>query len=242
VAVDARDSLFVWDAAQARISVFGPDLAFRRSFGVPPEWVVSGVEFLPDGRLLLAAYARGRRGSMHVLERGGRIVSSFGPAFPSTDLAGFESSLLGGALELADGTIAYSTKSPYEVTFFDAAGNARGTCRGDAKLTTVPRSVVVRTRQGDGLEWNRYAHSASILSLGNGMYLNVIRDPVNDRRILDVITPDCQLLRRTPVEGPLTLTRSQGNRLLGVRTLDYPEIVVYEYRVVPVSQAARGGR
>lgn len=233
MAVDARDSLFVWDVAQARITVFGPDLAYRRSFSVPADWVVNGIEILPDGQLLLAAYARGSRNGLHLLERTGRVRASFGPGFPSTDLAGFESSLLGGTLDVGEGTIAYSKKSPYEVTFFDAAGRVRSSCRGEEKLTTRPAAVVVRNRDGTGLQWNRYVHSASILALGGGLYLNVIRDPVNDRRILDVITPDCRLVRRAEVEGPLTFFHRSGDRLLGARTLDYPEVVIYRYSVRP---------
>lgn len=233
LAVDGRDSLFVWDAALARVSVFSPDFAFRRSFPVPAEWIVNGIDFLPDGSLLVAAYARGARGGLHVLDRAGRARSAFGPAFPSADLGGFEASLLGGAVDFDAGTIAYSRKSPYEVSFFDAAGRPRSVCRGAEGWTTRPATVVLRSAQGTGLAWNRFVHSTHVHSLGNGFYLNVVRDPVQDRGILDVLTADCRLHRRRVTDTPVVITRRMGSRLLAVRTLDYPEVLVYDFHLRP---------
>lgn len=232
VAVAPGDSVFVWDVAQARVSVFGPDLAFRRSFGVAPQWVVNGIEFLPGGDLLVAAYGRGERGALHVLDRRGNVRRSFGPTFADTDLAGFEASLLGGSLDLSGGTIAYSRKSPYEVRFFGLDGRPRGGCRGERGWTTQPAAVVVRSEQGSGLEWNRYVHSSKILSVGGGLYLNVVLDPVQDRRVLDLLTPECRLLRRTVLDVPVNFLDRAGDRLLAARTLDYPELVVYRMQVV----------
>lgn len=232
VALDARDTLFVWDAGLSRVSVFTPELRFRRSFAVAPQWVVNGIEFLPGGDLLVAAYGRGERGALHVLDRDGRLRQSFGPAFPGVDLAGFEASLLGGNVDLSAGTIAYSKKSPYEVHFFGADRRPRGGCRGEREWTTQPAAVVVRSERGDGLQWNRYVHSSAILSLGGGLYLNVVHDPVRDRRVLDLLTTECRLLRRTVLEAPVNFLDRMGDRLLAVRTLDYPEVVVYRMQVV----------
>lgn len=230
VAVDARDTLFVWDMAQARVSVFGPGLTFRRSFSVPAEWTVNGIDFLADGALLLASYARGR-GSLHVLERSGRPRATFGPVAPNVDLAGFESSLLGGSAAVDAGVVAFSMKSPYELWFFDGASRPRSRCRGEAGTTTQPSAVVVRTAQANELRWNRYVHSAQILALGGGRFLNVIHDPVRNRRTLDVVTPDCRRVARTRIDGPATLTRRAGNRLLAIHNGEVPQVVVYEYRI-----------
>ncbi|HEV3049083.1 MAG TPA: 6-bladed beta-propeller, partial [Longimicrobium sp.] len=80
LAVDRLDSLFVWDGALARISVFGPDFRFARSFEAPGRWVVSGFSVRADGTLLVGAFAPGTVGSIHVLSRQGRVLRSFGPS------------------------------------------------------------------------------------------------------------------------------------------------------------------
>ncbi|HEX8245991.1 MAG TPA: 6-bladed beta-propeller [Longimicrobium sp.] len=231
VAVDARDSIFVWDDALSRISVFGPDLRFRRSFGVPPQWLINGLRFLPDGRLVVAAYGRNEPGGLHVLSRTGRVERTFGPRPPARDLSGFESSLLGGNLDVVGETIVYSVKSPYEVWFFGADGQPRGRCRGPAGWTTDPAAVVRTTANATSLEWQRYVHSENVVALSAGLVLNQILDPVNDRAVLDLLTADCRLLRRTTLDVPLNVTAGVGTRLVAVRNLEYPEVVVYERRI-----------
>jgi hypothetical protein len=46
VAVDSYDTLFVWDAGQARVSVFGPALQYVRSFGMPASWSMNSMALL----------------------------------------------------------------------------------------------------------------------------------------------------------------------------------------------------
>lgn len=231
VATDAADSIFVWDVAQARISVFGSDLRFARSFSVPPHWVVSSIRFLPDGRLLLAAFGRNEQGTLHILGRAGDLQRTFGPGFNAPNLAGFEASLLGGSAEVADGGIVYSTRSPYELWFFDLQGRPLRKCVGQRGWTTEPSSVVQTGGGGMALQWQRYTHSYNVLGLGNGLYLNLVLDPAQDRTTMDVLTSDCRLLRRTVTDAPLMVMRSSGSRLVGVRNLEYPEVVVYEQRM-----------
>ena len=231
MAVDPRDSVFVWDPGLARVTVFTPELRYARLFRVPPQWVVNTIDFLPDGKLLLAAYGRGDTGGLHVLRRDGTVERTFGPPPDGRDLAGFEASLLGGSADVSGGTIVYSTKSPYQLFFYDLDGTLRRQCRGPASWTTSPASVVVRSAQGEGLQWNRYVHSSAVVALANGMFLNVVHDPVNNRRILDVVSADCRLQRRTTSSTPFSVSDRLGDRLLAVRTLDYPEVVVYQPRI-----------
>lgn len=232
VATDAHDSIFVWDVAQARISVFGSDLRFARSFGVPPHWVVNSIRFLPDGRLLLAAYGRNERGTLHILSRGGQVQRTFGPGFNAPDLSGFEASLLGGSAEVAGGGIVYSVKSPYELWFFGLDGTPRNRCEGERGWTTSPASVVQAGGGRMALNWKRYTHSYNVVSLGSGLYLNLVLDPESDRTTMDVITADCRLLRRTVTQAPLMVLRTSGSRMVAVRNLEYPEVLVYEQRIV----------
>jgi hypothetical protein len=233
VAVDARDSIFVWDVALARISVFAPDLSFARSFPVPPQWVINTIRFLPDGKLLVAAYARDAQGSLHLVSRTGRVERSFGPRFDAPDLAGFEGSLLGGTLDLTTDGIVYSTKSPYEIWFFDHEGRTVRRCVGRPEWTTNPASVV-RTDDGGnrGLQWRSFVHSSGILALDGGLLMNQVLDPSGDRSFVDVLTADCRLLRRTVLAPPMTVARRSGTRFVGVRNLEHPEVVVFEQQVV----------
>lgn len=232
VAVDAADSIFVWDAAQSRISVFASNLAFARGFAVPPHWVVNSIGFLPDGRLLVAAYGRNERGTLHVLSRTGQPQRTFGPGFNAPSLSGFEASLLGGSAEVTASGIVYTVKSPYEVWFFDLDGTPRLRCEGERGWTTSPASVVESRAGATALNWKRYTHSYNVVSLGPGLFLNLVLDPESDRTTMDVITPDCRLLRRTVTQAPLMVLRTSGSRMVAVRNLEYPEVLVYEQRVV----------
>lgn len=231
VATDAGDSIFVWDAGHARISVFGPDLAFRRSFRVPPQWAVGSIGFLTDGRLLVAAYGPRERGTLHVLDRDGRLQRTFGPNFSGPDLAGFEASLLGGNAAMLDDGFVYSTKSPYELWFFSPDGTTRHRCVGRRDWTTTPASVVERRDGAAALQWQRYVHSYNVVPLGRGLVLNQVLDPSGDRTVMDVLTTDCTLLRRTTTPVPVMVTDASGSRLVAVRNLEYPEVIVYEQRV-----------
>lgn len=231
VAADPRDSVFVWDAGLARISVFDPDLQFRRSFRVPPQWVVNGIRFLPDGRLLVAAYGRNEPGALHVLSRSGTWERTFGPRFNAPELSGFESSLLGGTVALAGQSIVYSVKSPYDVWFFDLNGRPLRRCIGRKEWTTQPAEVVEVVGDAAALRWKRYVHSSAVLSLDDDLYLNQVLDPAGDRTYMDVLTADCKLLRRSAFASPIRLTDASGSRLAAVRNLEYPEVLIYEKRV-----------
>jgi hypothetical protein len=231
VAACALDSIFVYDNAQARISVFGPDLRYARSFRVPPQWLINGIRFLPDGRLLVAAYGRDEPGTLHVLTRTGQRQRTFGPRPVRRDLAGFEASLLGGNVDVAGRSIVYSAKSPYEVWFFDLDGQARGRCTGPRGWTTDPQSVVRTAGAAVSLDWQRFVHSTNVIALGDGLILNQVLDPGNDRSQLDLVTADCRLLRRTTTDPPMNVRAGVGTRMVGVRNVEYPEVVVYERRI-----------
>lgn len=228
VAADARDTVFVWDGNHSRISVFGPDLRYVRSFGTDPRWLVTELTPLPDGRLLLSAYGRGADRSIHLLDRGGTILRSLGPAIPDVDLSGFESSLLGGSVALGGRGMAYASKSPYEITYLDGGGSERARCRATG-VTTEPQSVIVSNEQGVGLQWSRFILVSGILSLGSDIHLVTIRDPIAQRTLLDVVGPGCTLLGRSFLPGPASFADRRGNRVLVIRNVDVPQVVVYEY-------------
>lgn len=230
MAVDGRDSAFVWDGDHGRISVFGPDLAFARAFAFPVGWQVTAMEALTDGHLLVSAYGPGASRAVHLLDRGGALLRSFGPEIAPQDVAGFESSLLGGAATFAEATVAYVNKSPYEISYTDLQGRERARCRARG-VTTDPQSVVVRRDDGVGLQWSRFVHASGIIALGADLHLVMIHDPVEGRTLLDVVGPGCRLLRRSSLPGTASIEDRRGSRLLVARGADVPQVVVYTFTV-----------
>lgn len=233
IAIDSRDSVFVWDWRQARFSVLSPDLRFVRSFGAPDRWLINGFEVLPDGTLLIAAYSPNAQGTIHQLSRTGRVMRSFGPR-PNRgtvpDMA--VRSVLGGFVDLSGSTLAYTSKSPYEVHFLGLDGRVRARCTGDPRWTSRPESVVTTTGTNTSLNWPAYVHSSRILDLGGGTYLNVISDLGRKRQTLDLLRSDCTLLERRTVDRFVTFADRRGNRLVAyLEEDDYPQVVVYGYRV-----------
>ena len=177
IAVDAGDSLYVWDAAQSRISVFSPDHDFIRSILVSPAWVVTSIEVPAPDRIVVAAFAPGETLPVKVLDKEGAVLRQAGRAIEPADLAGHDGSLLGGSLARVEGGYAYTNKSPWAVTWFDRDLRIVRTCVGPSEWTTPPGDAVQRTDRGVGLAWNRYVHSASIVGLPGGVVLNTILDP-----------------------------------------------------------------
>ena len=78
------DTLFVPDLAQARISMFGPDRALAGTLPMPFFFFVPAF-VMPDGSFLVAEQIRTSESigyPMHVVDREGRVVRSFGTDEP----------------------------------------------------------------------------------------------------------------------------------------------------------------
>lgn len=231
IAVDPQDSIFVWDTQLARMSIFSPTLAFVRSFAISPAWLVNSMKFLPDGSLLVTAYGAADGLTLRTLRRQGGAVTAFGPKASAEGLAGFEASLLGGTADLTRNGIVFSRKSPYELWQFGFDGGTVRRCIGNPDWTTRPTEVVSDDRRGQSLAWNRFVHSSRVIALSDSLFLNVILDPVNDRRVVDLVSADCRLIRRTQLDTPVNFVRYKNGSLVAARTLDYPEVIVYELRL-----------
>lgn len=232
VASDASDSIFVWDISLSRITVFDSNLRPAREFPVLPHWMVGGIRFLADGRLVLEAYGRGELGVVHILGRDGSVQQTFGPVPSAQNVEGFEGSLLGGTIAVSKNVIAYSNKSPYEISFFDHAGKPISQCLGLDGSTTTPGSVVTTTEFAKMLSWNRYVHSARIIPLQDSVFLNIILDPIENKRVLEVVTTNCALLNRSELATTMMITDRRGSRLVAVHALQRPEIVVYDFQPI----------
>jgi hypothetical protein len=194
---------------------------------------VNGLEFLPGGDLLIAAYGSGEQRPLHRFTRDGTRVASFGPTLSGEHLGGFERSLLGGDVAVEGSLLVYSNKSPYELDFYDLAGRVRGRCLGRPGWTTPPDAVVIDSADAHLLRWGSYVHSTRVIALGNGLFANVVHDPRTRRDTIDLLTSDCRLLRRTPLDTPVTIVSRRGRRVAALRMLDYPEVVVYEMSIAP---------
>ena len=227
VSVDRTDSLFVWDVGRSRITIFTAELAYARSFVVPPQWVINDIVFDASGNLVLAAYTRGQERGIVVLDRNGKRVREAGGVVEDQDLAGFEDSLMGGSLSAFEGGFAYARKSPVEITLFDAALRPLTVCAGARSWTTAPADVVVRTERGAGLRWNKYVHVTSVVGLREGYLLQTIRNPITESTKLQLLTRGCELAQTIDFPFHITPAERRGDLVYATRTRDYPEVVVY---------------
>lgn len=231
VTTDGQDSIFVWDAALARLSVFSPDLRFVRSVRLPSSWNLTSIAFLPSGEMLVAAVGGGDRYGIHVADRDGSIRHALIAVDRSQNLAGFESSLLGGSLDVMGMSTVYSRKSPYELTFLDGT-EVIGRCVGPPSMTTKPEDVVEPHPSGGvWLRWQNFTHASNVLWIDSGLVANVILDPSKDERTVDLVDPECRLVRRTRLAAPITFVDRAGQRILGVSNVEYPEVIVFKVEV-----------
>ncbi len=84
VAVDASDSLYVWDARRSLISVFSPDHQFSRSFRISSAWLVNSMEVPAPDRIVLTAYGTGEL-PIKVLDKEGTVLREAGKAIDLSD-------------------------------------------------------------------------------------------------------------------------------------------------------------
>ena len=230
VSVSRGDSVFVWDAAQARVSVFSPSLGFVRSFQVPGGWTVNSLRELPSGKLLFSAFEPLSRHALHIASRDGVVERSFAPIDIPRGVTRFHASLLGGSAIVVDSMIAFSHKSPYQIDVFDLRGRHLRSCVGSASATTPPaRVIAVAPNGGTQLQWGKYVHSTALLpGPADRVVLNLIVDRENDRRVLDAVDlRTCQLLRRATLPVPIFLNDARNGAIAGFMELDYPEVLVY---------------
>lgn len=222
------DSVFVWDFQRSLISVFSPDdYDWVRDVRVSPTWLVNSMIPRPDGTLVLAAFGRGDRFPVHVLGPGGTILHSGGLAIDAPNLHGFEDSLLGGYLTQTGSGYVHTTKSPYMLSFLDEQLMPVRVCRGARDLTTDPTDVVDVTDRGVGLRWGDYLHSAAILPLGEGLFVNTFRDPGDDWTLLHVVTAACELVAELELAVSVTPEVVREDLVVATRRTDYHEVVIY---------------
>lgn len=227
VQVGPGDSLYVWDPGRAAVSVFGPDYEFNRSFLVAPGWTVNSMIVHPGPEFVVSVSGTGELLPIKVLSGDGKVMAEAGPPMPQRDLAGFEDSLLGGSLSRTPDGYVYSRKSPYAVWWLDEQLGTVSECHGRPEWTTGPEEVVVRSDRGVGLRWNRFNHSVSILPLPGGHLLNTVLMPETDQRLLHVLGEGCQVLSELLLDIPVRPLAVVDDLLVALRSLDYPEIVIY---------------
>jgi len=231
VQIGPGDSLYVWDPGQAAISVFGPDYEFERRFRVPPGWTINSMIVHPGPEIVVSVSGTGESLPVKVLNGEGDVTAEAGPPMPQRDLAGFEDSLLGGSLRRTRGGYVYTQKSPYAVWRLDEQMGTVSVCHGRSEWTTDPEEVVVRSDRGVGLRWNRFSHSVSILQLPSGHLLNTVLMPETDQRLLHVLGEGCRVESELLLDIPVLPLAVVEDLLIALRSLDYPEVVVYKVRL-----------
>lgn len=229
IAILSGDSVAVWDAALARVSVFSPSHAFVRSSSLPPTWVLHSLRELPNGRLLASALDLSTRRALHVLTRDGKTTTSFGEVTVPRDVTPYESSLLGGRALVLDSSIVFSHKAPFRIDVFDLQGRQLRRCEGRGDATSAPQSVISRDGASASLHWKRYVHSTGFLAgTSPGEVWNVITDHTNGRTshyAVDVTR--CAMLRQRTLPVPMYLNDASGDHVVGVLESDYPEVILY---------------
>ena len=240
VQVGPDDSLYVWDPGRAAISVFGPDYEFIRRFLVPPGWTVNSMIVHPGPEIVVSVSGTGELLPIKILSGDGNVTAEAGPPMPQRDLAGFEDSLLGGSLSRTHDGYVYSQKSPYAVWQLDEQLGTVSVCHGRPEWTTNPEEVVVRSDRGVGLRWNRFSHSVSILPLPSGHLLNTVLMPETDQRLLHVLGEGCRVVSELLLDIPVRPLAVVDDRLVAVRSLAYPEVVIYNMTWRDAKPAARG--
>ncbi len=179
VVTDDTDSVFVWDMALSRVTVWTPDLRFARSFPSPAGWQVNGMLPMTGGVMLMSAFDRSTSNVLHVVNKKGERIRSALPLEWQAGTAPFENSLLGGFLARSGDKIIFSQKSPYRIVVLDSSLRVQRVCEGPSSATTTPGAVVSRSARGDQLRWREYVRSAAVLPTPvKGIVLNVIVDDV----------------------------------------------------------------
>ena len=163
-----------------------------------------------------------------ILSGDGKVTAEAGPPMPQRDLAGFEDSLLGGSLSRTRDGYVYSQKSPYAVWQLDDRLGTLSVCHGRPEWTTDPVEVVVRFDREVGLRWNRFSHSVSVLQLPGGHLLNTVLMPETDQRLLHVLGESCTVVSELLLDIPVRPLAIVDDLLVAVRSLDYPEVVIYK--------------
>ncbi len=236
IEVTRHDSVLVWDAGLARISVFSPALQYVRSFSTPTMWTINSLRELPDGRLLVSAFDMTTKKVLHVMSRTGRLESSFAPISVPRGVEGYQGSLLGGVAQLLDTLVVLSYKSPYRLDLFNLHGELISSCFGPEGRTTAPERVVTRAAGNTvSLRWKEFVHTTALLPgslTERTVFMNLIVDRVKDEFTLDVVdVARCRLLRRARLPAPIQLNTARGRVVAGFMELDFPEVVVFDLQM-----------
>ena len=228
--VDATDSLFVWDSALGRLSVFDPDHRYVRSATLPVSWNVNSLSVLASGELMFAAFSAGERHGLHIVSRTGNIDRSFADVSIPVGVSAFFDSVLGGTAATASGNIVYLRKSPYVVDIYSPAGTLHRSCVGQSEWTTRPQDVIEVSATRMGLRWGRYRHASELAVLPSGLFLTVIAELGKPERIVMVVGTDCAIHYRGAWPADQVLAHHREERLYTFSNEEVPQVLVYRIR------------
>ena len=234
ISVDPYDTLFIWDQALKRVSIFDPALEFVRSFTLMRNWFPSSWFVLPGDTIIVAAAEVSDSTGLHLLDREGGFIRSIAHMYVDASVyRGFTSSLFGGSVDLRNDQLVYAQKSPYEVTWLNLDGQANARCRGDDSWTTDPRKAFSQSPERVTIHWETYTHVTGVYFLdAERVLVSVVQATEKSRRILyHVLTRDCKVVAQLAADEFEFPKDKRGNRILITRTDEYPEVIVYEIAV-----------
>ena len=239
ITVDRRDRLYVAD--RSKIVIFDHDGKYLGQF--PHKMlssVIRSIKVDAGGNVFVSCFDVFERLIIHKFNDKGIHVASFCDSYAAgqdVDVR-IERTLAGGAIDIDDqGLIVFTQMTPYEIRTFSADGSP---------VMTIQRanqfgSPDVGITEG-GLRVGPVTGSFSIVCLGNGMLLNVVKNVVksstassdDDRdseTILDLFDRDGILVATRRLTNTITpKCADRYGRLYAIDEEDFPRVV--RYRVV----------
>jgi hypothetical protein len=237
LAIGTGDTLSVLDIGTGRVLRFAADGAYAGESQLEEPPPAIDMLALPSGEYLLIGFEVSTGATMHRYRRTGVLAARTRIVRPPRPLGGFETSLVGGHVDLTpSGAILFSQLTPYALELWGTDGELLWRCEDPSSRLTNPADIVIERDGMRGLSWGRFVHTGSVFALSDSVYLNVVTDPVNDRRQFDLVDRSCTLLSRLVVDAPMLLTKRTPDRriLVGALNIDTPTVVVY--RVSPTTR------
>lgn len=214
VATMPGDTILLLDVSARTLVFLTPELETARRTPLPPEFTPAAIH--ADGGAVL-------------------VVGGAGNSLPAALLLGSDGDVTRdfGDLLAAMGIEGPITAAATVREWVFAAGDGR-------RIAAIPRDgtdgrVCAREEARTAAErfqqrFGAQHRSLRLLPLGGDTLLHTIRDITGNRYIAEVFTTRCQVLSRRFIDFPLALVEKAGDRLLGVLSLQSPEVVVYAIR------------
>jgi hypothetical protein len=240
LAVDLKGQLYVAD--RNKVVVFHSDGTYAYQFGHDfSDSFIRSMDVDAEGNVFLSCFEVFDQHLIHKFKNDGTFLFSFCDSYAvgqDVDVR-IERILAGGALDIDEsGSILFTQVNPYEIRKFSREGDLLATIHRNNHFMRPPEVELTES----GIRLGRMTGSFSIVTLGNGRFLNVVKNVARSDKsssddeeeveaILDLFGRDGVLLASGRVGNSITPKCSDGEgRIYAVDEDEYPKVV--RYRVV----------